>query len=36
MSDSPIKLTPRQSQILQLIQNSIARTGAPPTRAEIA
>jgi repressor LexA len=31
-----IKLTARQQQILELIQNSIARTGSPPTRAEIA
>lgn len=30
------KLTARQQQILELIQNTIARTGAPPTRAEIA
>ena len=30
------KLTARQQQILELIQNSIARTGSPPTRAEIA
>lgn len=30
------KLTARQQQILDLIQSSIARTGAPPTRAEIA
>jgi repressor LexA len=30
------KLTARQQQILQLIQNAIARTGSPPTRAEIA
>lgn len=30
------KLTARQQQILALIQNAIARTGAPPTRAEIA
>ena len=30
------KLTPRQQQILELIQSAIARTGAPPTRAEIA
>ena len=29
-------LTPRQQQILDLIQEAIARTGAPPTRAEIA
>jgi repressor LexA len=32
----PVKLTARQQQILDLIQNAIARTGAPPTRAEIA
>ena len=30
------KLTPRQQQILDCIQTAIARTGAPPTRAEIA
>jgi repressor LexA len=30
------KLTARQQQILALIQTAIARTGAPPTRAEIA
>lgn len=30
------KLTARQQQILELIQHAIARTGAPPTRAEIA
>ena len=35
MSDMP-KLTARQQQILQLVQHAIARTGAPPTRAEIA
>ena len=35
MHDSP-KLTARQQQILDLIQSAIARTGAPPTRAEIA
>ncbi|WP_313295898.1 transcriptional repressor LexA [Diaphorobacter sp.] len=35
MSVSP-KLTARQQQILDLIQNAISRTGAPPTRAEIA
>ena len=34
-SDRP-KLTARQQQILELIQTAIARTGAPPTRAEIA
>ena len=31
-----IKLTARQQQILELIQNTIASTGSPPTRAEIA
>jgi len=35
MPDSP-KLTVRQQQILQLVQHAITRTGAPPTRAEIA
>ena len=35
MLDNP-KLTARQQQILDLIQHAIARTGAPPTRAEIA
>jgi repressor LexA len=30
------KLTDRQQQILDLIQSAISRTGAPPTRAEIA
>ena len=35
MLDSP-KLTARQQQILDLIQSAIARTGAPPTRAEMA
>ncbi len=29
-------LTPRQTQILRLIQDSIAESGMPPTRAEIA
>ena len=33
--DSP-KLTARQQQILDLVQSAIERTGAPPTRAEIA
>jgi repressor LexA len=32
----PAKLTARQQQILELIQNTIARTGSAPTRAEIA
>ena len=35
MDESP-KLTARQQQILDLVQSAIARTGAPPTRAEIA
>jgi repressor LexA len=35
MEESP-KLTPRQQQILDLVQSAIERTGAPPTRAEIA
>lgn len=30
------QLTPRQSQILELIQDFIIETGMPPTRAEIA
>ncbi|MEO0617419.1 MAG: transcriptional repressor LexA [Pseudomonadota bacterium] len=30
------ELTPRQSQILELIQDFISETGMPPTRAEIA
>ncbi len=32
----PPALTDRQRQILELIQTAITRTGAPPTRAEIA
>ena len=40
MLDAPFseipKLTARQQQILDLIESAIARTGAPPTRAEIA
>jgi len=35
MQESP-KLTPRQQQVLDLVQSAIERTGAPPTRAEIA
>ena len=31
-----IKLTQRQQQVLDLIRDSISRTGFPPTRAEIA
>ena len=30
------ELTPRQKQILELIQDFIYETGMPPTRAEIA
>mgnify|MGYP001606564052 FL=1 len=30
------ELTPRQSQILDMIQEFINETGMPPTRAEIA
>ena len=33
--DKP-KLTPRQQQILELIEDAIKYSGAPPTRAEIA
>ncbi len=33
---APIKLTARQQEILELIKQAVARTGAPPTRAEIA
>ena len=32
----PIKLTDRQQDILTLIETTMAETGAPPTRAEIA
>lgn len=35
MPEQP-KLTERQQQILDLVQSAIERTGAPPTRAEIA
>ena len=35
LEESP-KLTARQQQILELVQSTIERTGAPPTRAEIA
>ena len=35
MEEQP-KLTDRQQQILELVQSAIERTGAPPTRAEIA
>ena len=35
MQDTP-KLTGRQQQILDLVRDAIERTGAPPTRAEIA
>ncbi|MBL8362345.1 MAG: transcriptional repressor LexA [Rubrivivax sp.] len=36
MSDDSPKLTPRQQQVLELVQSAIERSGAPPTRAEIA
>ncbi|MFM2053925.1 MAG: transcriptional repressor LexA [Pseudomonadota bacterium] len=36
MDDESPRLTPRQQQVLDLIRDSIERTGAPPTRAEIA
>jgi repressor LexA len=35
MDESP-KLTARQQQVLDLVQSAIERSGAPPTRAEIA
>ncbi len=35
MQEAP-KLTDRQQQILDLVRSAIERTGAPPTRAEIA
>ncbi|MGS0753785.1 transcriptional repressor LexA, partial [Roseateles sp. GG27B] len=35
MEETP-KLTARQQQILDLVRTAIERTGAPPTRAEIA
>jgi len=34
--DTSPKLTARQQQVLDLVQSAIERTGAPPTRAEIA
>ncbi len=36
MSEVVPKLTDRQQQILDLVKSAIERTGAPPTRAEIA
>ena len=36
LSPEEPRLTARQAQILELIQRAISRTGAPPTRAEIA
>lgn len=35
MQETP-KLTDRQQQVLELVRSAIERTGAPPTRAEIA
>ena len=34
--NNTVKLTARQQQIQELIQHTLANTGAPPTRAEIA
>lgn len=31
-----VELTPRQQEVFELIQTALERTGAPPTRAEIA
>ena len=36
LNNSSPKLTARQQQILDLVHSAIERTGAPPTRAEIA
>lgn len=36
LPDNAPKLTARQQQILELIQSTIERSGAPPTRVEIA
>jgi repressor LexA len=36
MNEERPKLTDRQQQVLDLVQTAIERTGAPPTRAEIA
>ena len=36
LSETSPKLTARQQQILDLVKDAIERTGAPPTRAEIA
>ena len=36
MPEERPKLTERQQQVLHLVQSAIERTGAPPTRAEIA
>jgi repressor LexA len=36
LMDANPKLTARQQQILDLVRSAIERTGAPPTRAEIA
>ena len=36
MSNAPIKLTPRQAEVLDLIRSHIQATGYPPTRADIA
>jgi repressor LexA len=36
MADTPIPMTPRQSEILAFIQQSLLERGSPPTREEIA
>ena len=36
MPQFQVKLTARQQQSLDLMHSAIARTGAPPARAEIA
>ncbi len=35
-NETSLKLTPRQKQIFEMVKTAIERTGAPPTRAEIA
>ena len=36
VNEVSLKLTPRQKQIFEMVKTAIERTGAPPTRAEIA
>ena len=35
-NETSLKLTPRQKQIVEMVKTAIERSGAPPTRAEIA